>query len=112
VRFLALVLSEVGRSDLAYRLLLNERYPSWGYSIRRGATTVWEPWDGWTEERGFQTPAMNSFNHYSFGAAGEWLFRSVAGIDQEPGALAYDSILIRPELGGQHPRERPATRCG
>lgn len=100
IRFLAPVLTAVGRSDLAYRLLLNETYPSWGYSIRHGATTIWERWDGWTEERGFQTPAMNSLNHYAFGSIGEWLYRSVAGIDQEPGAVAYDRILIRPQLGG------------
>jgi alpha-L-rhamnosidase len=89
-----------GRSDLASRLLLNETYPSWGYSIRHGATTIWERWDGWTETRGFQTPAMNSLNHCSFGAIGEWLRRSVAGIDQAREALAYDRIVIRPELGG------------
>jgi len=100
VRFLAPVLTAVGRSDLAYRLLLNETYPSWGYSIRHGATTIWERWDGWTEEHGFQTPGMNSLNHYSLGSIGEWLYRSVAGIDQEAGALAYDRILIRPQLGG------------
>jgi alpha-L-rhamnosidase len=74
-------LSDAGRHDVAYRLLLNEGYPSWLHSVQAGATTIWERWDGWTATRGFQDPAMNSFNHYAFGAVGEWLYRTVAGID-------------------------------
>ncbi|MBC8079026.1 MAG: hypothetical protein H7X86_01685 [Gorillibacterium sp.] len=66
------VLVENGCVEAAYHLLLQESYPSWGYSIRQGATTIWERWDGYTEERGFQDPAMNSFNHYSLGSVGEW----------------------------------------
>jgi alpha-L-rhamnosidase len=98
VGYLCPVLTEAGYPDVAYRLLENETYPSWGYTIKNGATTIWERWDGWTEENGFQSPNMNSFNHYSLGSVGEWLYRYVAGIDLgEPG---YRHIIIRPRPGG------------
>ena len=64
----------MGYSEVAHRLLRNETFPSWGYSIRHGATTIWERWDGWTDTYGFQTPMMNSFNHYSLGSVGQWLY--------------------------------------
>ena len=100
VGYLCPVLAETGHLDVAYRLLLNETFPSWGYSIREGATTIWERWDGFTREHGFQTPAMNSFNHYSLGSVGEWLYRDVAGIDTDPAAPGYARIVIRPMPGG------------
>ncbi len=99
VGYLCPVLSEAGRSDLAYRLLTQETYPSWGFMIRNGATTIWERWDGWTPEKGFQSPNMNSFNHYSLGSVGEWLYRHVAGIDQEPGSAGFSRLLLRPQPG-------------
>ncbi len=80
VGLLCPVLSEAGYADVAHQLLLKESFPSWGYSIRHGATTIWERWDGWTEDAGFQTPMMNSFNHYSLGSVGQWLYEYVAGI--------------------------------
>lgn len=96
--YLLPTLTETGHLDIAYRLLNNDTFPSWGYSIKHGATTIWERWDGWTKEKGFQDPGMNSFNHYAFGSVGRWLFGTVAGIDtQEPG---YKDIIIRPRLGG------------
>ena len=97
VGYLCPVLTEAGYTDVAYRLLINETYPSWGYTIKNGATTIWERWDGWTEA-GFQSPNMNSFNHYSLGSVGEWLYRYVAGIDL--GTPGYGHILIRPRPGG------------
>jgi alpha-L-rhamnosidase len=98
VGYLCPVLTEAGHADVAYRLLNNDAFPSWGYTIEQGATTIWERWDGWTEESGFQSPNMNSFNHYSLGSVGEWLYRYVAGIDLgEPG---YRHIIIRPRPGG------------
>jgi alpha-L-rhamnosidase len=100
VALLCPVLADHGRADLAYALLRQEEYPSWGYSIRHGATTIWERWDGWTEHRGFQSAAMNSFNHYSLGSVGDWLFGRVAGIDQAPGSVAYRELLLRPLPGG------------
>src|SRR5215203_2621732 len=100
VGYLCPVLTDTGHTNVAYRLLLNETYPSWGYTIKNGATTIWERWDGWTEENGFQSPNMNSFNHYSLGSVGEWLYRYVAGIDLDPDGVGYERILIRPRHGG------------
>jgi alpha-L-rhamnosidase len=100
VGYLCPVLTETGHTDVAYRLLNNRTFPSWGYTIRQGATTIWERWDGWTEENGFQSPNMNSFNHYSLGSVGEWLYRHVAGIDQEPRSSGYKHIVIHPHPGG------------
>ena len=98
VGYLCPVLTSIGRSDVAYRLLLNETFPSWGYSIQHGATTIWERWDGWTADKGFQDPGMNSFNHYSLGSVGQWLYQTVAGIDTlEPG---FQRVLIQPQPGG------------
>jgi len=96
VALLCPVLCEHGRADLAYALLHQEDFPSWGYSIRHGATTIWERWDGWTEHAGFQSATMNSFNHYSLGSVGDWLYGRVAGIDQTPGSVAYRELLLRP----------------
>jgi alpha-L-rhamnosidase len=97
VGLLCPTLSEAGHGDVAHRLLLKDSFPSWGYSIRHGATTIWERWDGWTEDSGFQTPMMNSFNHYSLGSVGQWLYEYVAGIRAaEPG---YGRIVIAPEPG-------------
>ena len=93
-------LTNIGRSDVAYQLLLNDTYPSWGYSIRQGATTIWERWDGWTTDKGFQNPGMNSFNHYSLGSVGEWMYETVAGIGLDPEKPGYEHILIHPVPGG------------
>lgn len=98
VGYLLPALTEAGYTDVAYRLLGNKTFPSWGYTIERGATTIWERWDGWTEERGFQSPNMNSFNHYSLGSVGEWLYRYVAGI--EAAAPGFRRIIIHPRPGG------------
>ncbi|MEV6846764.1 family 78 glycoside hydrolase catalytic domain [Actinoplanes sp. NPDC051411] len=100
VSLLCPVLAEHGRTDLAYALLQQQEYPSWGYSIRHGATTIWERWDGWTDRAGFQSAAMNSFNHYSLGSVGDWMYGQVAGIDQTPGSVAYSELLLRPRPGG------------
>lgn len=99
VGYLCPVLTEMGYSDVAYRLLMNDTFPSWGYSIRHGATTIWERWDGWTEDRGFQDPAMNSFNHYSLGSLGQWLYQYVAGIALDEEHPGYRHFLLRPYPG-------------
>ncbi|HUN37882.1 MAG TPA: family 78 glycoside hydrolase catalytic domain [Trebonia sp.] len=92
------VLTAGGRADLAYQVLLRTEYPSLGYQIAHGATTIWERWDGWTDERGFQAAEMNSFNHYALGAVGDWLYGTVAGIGQR--TAAYRDIVIAPVPGG------------
>ena len=101
VGYLCPVLSDMGHSDIAYTLLLNNTFPSWGYSIKHGATSIWERWDGWTETAGFQDVGMNSFNHYSLGSVGEWMQRYVAGIDTPRDAPGFSQIQIRP-----HPDSR------
>ncbi len=92
-------LNAIGETDVAYHLFHNETFPSWGFSIQHGATSIWERWDGWTPEKGFQDPGMNSFAHYSFGAVCEWMFRTIGGIDTE--GPAYKHIVIRPQPGGR-----------
>jgi alpha-L-rhamnosidase len=100
VKYLNPLLTEMGHVDVAYKLLFNKTFPSWGFPITQGATTIWERWDGWTTEKGFQDPGMNSFNHYSMGSVGEWLYRQVAGIDlgEKPG---YKEIVIHPRVTDQ-----------
>ncbi len=98
VSYLCHVLTRNGYPDVGYRLLHNETFPSWKYSILHGATTIWERWDGWTEDGGFQDPGMNSFNHYSLGSVGEWLRKSVAGIDLVSGTAGYRHLRIQPVI--------------
>lgn len=89
-------LHAAGRDDVAYRLLLQETYPSWLFPVKEGATTMWERWDGWTPERGFQSISMNSFNHYSFGSVAEYLYGYIAGI--EPDAPGFRTFFVRPAV--------------
>ena len=98
--YLLHVLRDTGYLDVAYRLLKNDTFPSWGYTIKQGATTMWERWDGWTDDGGFQTPEMNSFNHYAFGAVGDWMYRTIAGIDIDPKQPGYRHIIVHPRPGG------------
>jgi len=97
--YLCHVLTRFGYSDLAYRLLLQESYPSWLYPVKMGATTIWERWDGIKPDSTFQTPGMNSFNHYAYGAIGDWLYRKVAGIDTEEQEPGYRKVTVRPLIG-------------
>ncbi|RYG69125.1 alpha-L-rhamnosidase, partial [bacterium] len=99
VGYLCPTLSDTGNNDVAYKLLLNDTFPSWGYSIKQGATTIWERWDGWTEEKGFQDVGMNSFNHYSLGSVGEWLYGHVAGIATDPNYPGFERIIVKPHPG-------------
>ena len=108
VGYLCPVLTEAGYTEVAYRLLENETYPSWGYTVKNGATTIWERWDGWTEQNGFQSPNMNSFNHYSLGSVGEWLYRYVAGIDLVRGPATAASSSVRVPAAALRMR-RPIT---
>ncbi len=94
------VLTRFGYADVAYELLNQERYPSWLYPLHRGATTIWERWDGIRLDGTFQDPGMNSFNHYAYGAIGDWLYRVAGGIELDPEAPAYRRVVVRPRPGG------------
>jgi alpha-L-rhamnosidase len=98
--FLCHVLSRNGYLDEAYVLLNREQYPSWLYPVGQGATTIWERWDGIKPDGSFQDAAMNSFNHYAYGAIGDWMYRVMAGIEIDPDAPGYRHILIQPQPGG------------
>ena len=98
--YLPHVLSSNGQLDMAYELLHQKTWPSWLYSVTQGATTIWERWDGWTEDRGFQDPEMNSFNHYAYGSIGAWLYNTVAGIEPDTGDAGYKRFTIAPQPGG------------
>jgi len=91
--FLLFTLADHGRSDVAYRLLLNDTYPSWGYMLSKGATTWWERWNGDTGD-----PSMNSYNHYAFGSVIAWVYRYAAGIDTTPDSPGFKEIVIHPHL--------------
>ncbi len=98
--YLCHVLTENGYNDLAYRLVMRKEYPSWLYSIGKGATTIWEHWDSIKEDGTFWSEDMNSFNHYAYGSVGEWLYRVVAGIDTSEAEPGYKGIVIHPRPGG------------
>jgi alpha-L-rhamnosidase len=93
-------LSAHGYDDLAFMLLNRKEYPSWLYPVTQGATTIWERWDGQKPDGSFQDVGMNSFNHYAYGAIGEWLYRHVAGLDLDPEVPGYKHILLAPHPGG------------
>jgi alpha-L-rhamnosidase len=95
---LLLALNAIGREDLAYRMLLARDYPSWLFPIAHGATSIWERWDGWTPEKGFQDPGMNSFAHYAFGSVGQWMFETIGGLGADEPGFAH--LLLRPRPGG------------
>jgi alpha-L-rhamnosidase len=97
--YLCHVLSDNGYSDVAYDLLLQESYPSWLYPVKMGATTIWERWDGQKTDSTFQDAGMNSFNHYAYGAIGDWMYRVSAGL--ETASPGYKKLLIQP-----HPTKR------
>ncbi|MDT0614057.1 alpha-L-rhamnosidase [Streptomyces lancefieldiae] len=91
-------LSRIGRDDLAYTLLLKEDYPSWGYEIKNGATTIWERWNSIQPDGSFGPVDMNSFNHYAYGAVADWMHQNIGGVRiNDPG---YRSSVIEPRIGG------------
>ena len=98
--YIASVLDEVGRADLAYAILFKETYPSWFYSIDQGATTMWERWNSYSHEDGFGNVEMNSFNHYAYGAIGQWMVERVAGLAPDPANPGYQHFFIQPVIGG------------
>ena len=95
------VLGNYGHESEAFMLLNNETYPSWLYPITKGATTIWERWDGIRPDDSFQDAEMNSFNHYAYGAIGEWLYRFVAGMEIDPQKPGYEHVIVQPHIGGE-----------
>ena len=93
-------LSENGRASEAWQLLLKDDFPSWLYQVKAGATTIWEHWDGIKPDGTMWSPDMNSFNHYAYGAIGEWLYRAAAGIDTDEERPGFKHIRIKPVIGG------------
>ena len=94
-------LSDYGYLDEAYLLLNRKEYPSWLYPVTKGATTIWERWDGIKEDGSFQDAGMNSFNHYAYGAIGEWMYSVVAGIGIDEAKPGYKHVVIAPRPGGE-----------
>ncbi len=101
--YLLHALTQIGRTDLAYKLLLRKEFPSWLFPVTRGATTMWERWDGMKKDGSFATIEMNSFNHYAYGSVGDWLYSTVCGINSDPKEPGFKHIIFRPlplkELG-------------
>ncbi len=98
--YLCHVLTRFGYNDIAYALLLQDTYPSWLYPVKMGATTIWERWDGEKPDHSFENAGMNSFNHYAYGAIGDWMYRVIAGIDTKEDGAGYRKIIIHPHPGG------------
>ncbi|WP_141504837.1 alpha-L-rhamnosidase [Paenibacillus luteus] len=93
------VLSEIGQNELAYKLLFQQDYPSWLYQVTKGATTIWEHWDGIKEDGSFWSADMNSFNHYAYGAIGEWLYSYVGGIKPDESQPGFKVVHVKPHPG-------------
>ncbi len=93
-------LTDYGYYDEAYMLLNRQEYPSWLYPITKGATTIWERWDGIKPDGSFQDPGMNSFNHYAYGAIGDWMYRVIAGLEIDPKQPGYKHFVVAPHPGG------------
>jgi len=94
--YLLWTLTKFGKAKEAWKLLTQRTMPSWLYPVLHGATTIWERWDGWTEEKGFQDPEMNSFNHYAYGSVGAWMVSMIGGLDFDPEYPGYRHILMKP----------------
>ena len=87
-----------GKPEVAGDLLRQDTFPSWLFSVKHGATTIWERWDGWTPEKGFEDPGMNSFNHYAYGAVAEWIYRYAAGIDTVAEDAGFHTVYLHPNF--------------
>jgi alpha-L-rhamnosidase len=94
------VLTQTGHTDVAYALLEQTTFPSWGYEIGKGATTIWERWDGIKPDGTFNDPGMNSFNHYGFGSVGDWMYQTIGGIVDDPAHPGYRQFSLHPQPGG------------
>lgn len=98
--FIAQVLDKTGHADVAFSVLLKETYPSWFFSINQGATTMWERWNSYSHAEGFGDAGMNSFNHYAYGAIGQFMYERIAGLTPDPEHPGYKHFFIRPAVDG------------
>jgi alpha-L-rhamnosidase len=98
--YLLHVLTRYGFDREAFMLLEREQYPSWLYPVKQGATTIWERWDGIRPDGSFQSASMNSFNHYAYGAVGDWMYRTMGGLAPDDSAPGYKHIVFEPHPGG------------
>ena len=106
------VLEATGHLEVAYRLLEQESFPSWLFPVKNGATTIWEHWDGWTPDKGFKDAGMSSFNHYAYGAVGDWMVSTVAGLELDPAEPGYRHIRFKPRPGGSITNARASLETG
>lgn len=97
---LAPVFDDLGHPEICYELLFKETYPSWFFSINQGATTMWERWNSYSHADGFGDASMNSYNHYAYGAIGQFMYERVAGLSPDPNSPGYKHFFVRPLLGG------------
>jgi len=105
------VLSSNGHEALAYKLLLRKEYPSWLYPVQQGATTIWERWDGKREDGSFQEAYLNSFNHYAYGAIGEWMIERMAGIQPVESAVGFKKFKIAPQVSDSLTYVEASYKC-
>ena len=96
------ILTKIGQVDLAYEILQKTSYPGWLYPVTQGATTMWERWNSWNDRTGFGDVNMNSFNHYAYGAVGEWFYETICGIQALSDTLdqaGFKQFMLAPEFG-------------
>ena len=99
--YLCHVLTRYGYDSIAYKLLLQDTYPSWLYPVKMGATTIWERWDGIKPDGSFEVPSMNSYNHYSYGAIGDWMYRVMVGLDTYEDGVGYKHSKVQPHVSNK-----------
>jgi alpha-L-rhamnosidase len=112
--YLLHALTNTGHADLAYTLALTDKFPSWLYSVKMGATTVWEHWDGINEKGEMWSKSMNSYNHYAYGAIGDWMYGVMAGIKTDENAPGYKNVKLAPipDKRLSYVKASVDTRCG
>ena len=94
------MLTEQGAVGDAWKMMLQTAFPSWLYPVTQGATTIWEHWDGMKDDGSMWSADMNSFNHYAYGAIGEWMYRAMAGIEADPEHPGFKHAILYPRIGG------------
>ncbi|CAI3632774.1 MAG: glycoside hydrolase family 78 protein [Clostridium sp.] len=102
INVIAPVLTDIGHPEVSYDILLQDSMPSWLYSVKNGSTTIWERWNSYSSEDGFGDVSMNSFNHYSYGAIGEWMYKYMAGISNDSEKPGFKHIILKPTIDNEN----------